>query len=546
MERHDPPSQQFLTRVNDAFATKVVEAFDATALPNVSPYAFLRPPEDDTELGRLGNYRVLRLLGYGGMGLVFHAEDLTLHRPVALKVVKPNADFATGEASARFLREARAMAAIKHDHIVTVYQVGEEDGNIYVAMELLEGETLESWCERVGRPLPGDIVRVGLEIARGLDAIHRRGLIHRDIKPMNLWMEAPNGRIKILDFGLARAAHENRQLTEVGILIGTPAYLSPEQARGKPVDGRSDLFSLGCVLYRVCTGKLPFPAENTLDQLAALAADEPTPLVDLNPAVPRPLAQLVTDLLSKKPEQRPESAEEVAERLLRLQRSLREPRHIHPDNAARDSAGPDPTERIPVLAGDAALGRRTPHFLARHWRSMLLAPLLLAAAVFAVIGAVSLLDPAGAGEQRVFLSDLKKHRAVNWPFHKTKDGKGMPKELLGPAFVQGRLYPSGIIMHPAPPFDEPASLTFQLNGQYRRFAAQVSLNDSSPHVPSPVTFAVYGDGKLLWRSQELIHQGHAQQCEVAVTDVNELKIEATAAGDVRGSHPVWLDPHVTK
>src|SRR5262245_24643160 len=200
MERQNTPDEQPVTRVTDAFPTNVVDSSGITQEP--ASFPFLRPPEKNDEIGRLGNYRVLRLLGYGGMGLVFHAEDLGLHRPVALKVVRPNADFPKGLVAERFLREARAMAGIKHGHIIPVYQVGQEGDVIYVAMELLEGESLESWCLRVTNPHPDDISRIGAETARGLEAIHRRGLIHRDIKPMNLWLESPNGRVKILDFGL--------------------------------------------------------------------------------------------------------------------------------------------------------------------------------------------------------------------------------------------------------------------------------------------------------------------------------------------------------
>src|SRR5262249_17358234 len=187
---------------------------------------------------------------------------------------------------------------------------------------LLEGQTLDAWLERVGQPKVSNILRLGQQVARGLDAIHARGLVHRDIKPSNLWIESTTGRVKILDFGLARDTLQEIQLTRAGTLIGTPAYLSPEQARGKPLDGRSDLFSLGCVLYILASGKLPFPAKNTLDQLAALAADEPTPIRELNAAIPDALADLIAELLAKDPDKRPPSAAAVARRLQDIQRAL--------------------------------------------------------------------------------------------------------------------------------------------------------------------------------------------------------------------------------
>src|SRR5262245_13038273 len=176
----DPPNP---TRVGDAFATRATRPMSPENPPaGPDAYSFLRPPEGPGEIGRIGNYRVLRLLGKGGMGLVFQAEDITLVRPVALKVVRPEMDCPAGEAAERFLREARAMAATKHDNVATVYQVGRDGEVVYLAMELLEGQTLDAWLERVGQPKVSTILRLGQQVARGLDAIHARGLVHRDIK----------------------------------------------------------------------------------------------------------------------------------------------------------------------------------------------------------------------------------------------------------------------------------------------------------------------------------------------------------------------------
>src|SRR5205823_3629380 len=158
----------------------------------------------------------------------------------------------------RFLREARLMASIKHDHLVTVFQVNEEPGIIYLAMELLEGETLEAWSARTGPAGAADIVRLGRQIALGLAVIHRQGLVHRDIKPSNLWLEKPCRRVKILDLGLARLVNDDARITQPGTIVGTPAFMSPEQAGGRKVDVRSDLFSLGGVLYMLATARLPF------------------------------------------------------------------------------------------------------------------------------------------------------------------------------------------------------------------------------------------------------------------------------------------------
>src|SRR5262249_27717391 len=155
----------------------------------------------------------------------------------------------------RFLREARAVAALKHHHIVTIYQVGEDRGVPFLAMEFLEGEPLDARLQRETRLAVPEVLRIGREIAEGLAAAHERGLIHRGIKPANVWLEGEKGVAKLLDFGLARSAGDGTQLTTAGAIVGTPAYMAPEQATGGGVDARCDLFSLGCVLYRLCTGE---------------------------------------------------------------------------------------------------------------------------------------------------------------------------------------------------------------------------------------------------------------------------------------------------
>ncbi len=298
-------------------------------------YAFLAPPQQPGELGRLGPYRILKVLGEGGMGLVFQAEDPQLKRLVALKVMKP-ALAASATARQRFLREAQAMAALEHDHIVTIHHVGEERGVPFLTMQLLRGETLderlkeegETPAESDGRQLGeslasplADVLRLGREIAEGLAAAHAQGLIHRDIKPANIWLEAGSGRVKILDFGLARAVEDDARLTQPGVITGTPTYMAPEQAAGETVDHRCDLFSLGCVLYRMETGQLPFPGATAVAVLRALAVEQPKSPRELNPAVPPALADLTLRLLAKDPKNRPQTARAVAEALVTLERA---------------------------------------------------------------------------------------------------------------------------------------------------------------------------------------------------------------------------------
>jgi tRNA A-37 threonylcarbamoyl transferase component Bud32 len=283
-------------------------------------FPFLAAARGAGEIGWLGDYRILRLLGQGGMGVVFEAEDVKLNRRIALKVMRP--ELAAGEAAReRFLREARAAATLQHDHIVTVHHVGEANGVLFLTMPLLQGESLADRLKRQDNLPPAEVIRIGREVAEGLAAAHEAGLIHRDIKPANLWLER-NGRAKILDFGLARAKTDTGQLTQSGVLVGTPAYMAPEQAGVGKVDQRCDLFSLGSVLYHLATGQTPFRGMDTMSILLALAKDQPAPPHEVNPDCPRGLSDLIVRLLAKEPDQRPPSARAVAETLAALPMSV--------------------------------------------------------------------------------------------------------------------------------------------------------------------------------------------------------------------------------
>jgi len=316
--------------------------------------AFLAPAQAADEIGRLGPYRILRILGAGGMGVVYQAEDTTLKRLVALKAMRPGLA-SVPSSRQRFLREAQAAAAVRHDHVVTIYQAGEEGNVAYLAMEFLAGETLESRLKREGTLPPAEVLRIGREIAEGLAAAHERGLVHRDIKPANIWLESvvrsqwsvanagkpgamdhgqrttdtsatdygprtTDYRVKLLDFGLARPQH-GTDLTSQGAVIGTPAYMSPEQANGEAVDFRTDLFSLGVVLYRMSTGRMPFQGKDTLSILRSLANDEPAPARQVNPALPENVSALIMQLMNKSPSARPASAHRVAQELAKLERT---------------------------------------------------------------------------------------------------------------------------------------------------------------------------------------------------------------------------------
>lgn len=311
------PTESDQPEVTDKKDQSVGSQFDETAAvppDSATLPRFFGPPAGPGEIGTFGPFRLFRELGHGGMGAVYAALHTRLQRRLALKVMLPK--FAADKtARERFLREAQAAAQISHDNVVIVYDAGILDEIPYISMQFLEGYSLDEYLTKKGNPSIGQVLRIGRETAAGLAAAHAIGLVHRDIKPANLWLEAPQGRVKVLDFGLAKPVDSQTELTKSGMIVGTPAYMSPEQARGQIVDARTDLFSLGVVLYRLCTGRLPFHGTNTLAVLTALAVDDPAPIRSHNPAVPEALAVLVHQLLAKKPAERPGSAAEVAKRL---------------------------------------------------------------------------------------------------------------------------------------------------------------------------------------------------------------------------------------
>jgi eukaryotic-like serine/threonine-protein kinase len=225
------------------------------------PLGFLSPATRADSLGRIGHYEVLQVLGQGGFGIVFRAFDDVLHRVVAVKVLSPLMA-ATSPARKRFLREARSSAQVRHEHVVQVYEVGEQPLP-YIAMEFIPGETLQQRLDRTGPIDVLEVVRIGRQVAEGLAAAHATDLIHRDIKPGNILLEGGQLRVKITDFGLARAA-DDASISRSGIIAGTPMFMAPEQAKGETLDQRADLFSLGSVLYVMAAGRPPFRANNTV------------------------------------------------------------------------------------------------------------------------------------------------------------------------------------------------------------------------------------------------------------------------------------------
>ncbi len=265
-------------------------------------------------LPAIRGYKMLRLLVEGGMGQVFLAQDETLERKVAIKMIAPRLA-GEGPARVRFLREARAMAGIEHPHVVRVYAFGEAEGQAYVVLEYVEGESLAARLKRATRLAVADALHIGRETAQALAAAWARGVVHRDVKPANILLDRDD-HVKVADFGLARlAASGDADQTGSGMVVGTPHYVSPEQARGEPTDFRSDVYSLGVVLYEMLGGQKPFAGQSPVEVMARHIADSLPPLRDHCPDLPDSVSQLVDWMTAKSAAARPQSYAELLPRL---------------------------------------------------------------------------------------------------------------------------------------------------------------------------------------------------------------------------------------
>jgi serine/threonine protein kinase len=321
---------EFFDELSDFFGdTDAVEAIAAPlrevsrAVDEELALDWLTPSEHPEHLGRLGDYEVIGWLGRGGMGVVYKGADVSLNRSVAIKVLAPQWSADSG-ARKRFTREARATAAISHPHVITIYAVGEWHGRPYLVMEYVTGVSLQQRLNEVGPLELQEILRIGVQVASGLAAAHAQGLIHRDIKPSNIMLENELARVKLTDFGLARAV-DDTHLTQNGTLAGTPSYMAPEQARGEPLDRRSDLFSLGSVLYAMCAGRAAFRGDSTVEVLRRVSDEQPTPIRNLNSEIPSWLIEIVERLHAKDPADRFHAAAEVGDVLERHLARLQDP-----------------------------------------------------------------------------------------------------------------------------------------------------------------------------------------------------------------------------
>jgi formylglycine-generating enzyme required for sulfatase activity/predicted Ser/Thr protein kinase len=258
---------------------------------------------------KIGKYTILKELGRGGMGAVYLAHHEQLRRRVAIKLMLPDAA-GSSSAQARFLREARGVAAIRSDHVITIFDVEEHEGSTFFVMEYLEGYPLHEYAKRASGLSVDQVIDLAIDFAHGLYDAHTAGVIHRDIKPANLFVELPRVRGKVLDFGLTRMS-ESTEITRLGSLMGTLSYMPVEQANRQPVDHRADIYSFGVVLYQLLADRLPFQGNSEVEILYALAMTEPTPIAELNPRATGKLADLIHRMLRKPVDERPANMKEV-------------------------------------------------------------------------------------------------------------------------------------------------------------------------------------------------------------------------------------------
>jgi serine/threonine protein kinase/Tol biopolymer transport system component len=310
----------------DGSAPGDLSTWGAGPLSGSDSLPFLQPCDTPGRLGSIGPYEVSEVIGRGGMGVVLSGHDPRLNRVVAIKALSPQLA-SNPTAHRRFLREAQAAAAVSHPHVVTIHAVGEQEGTPYLVMEYVAGQSLQQKIDVQGPLEVREVLRIGSQIAFGLAAAHAQGLIHRDVKPANILLENGVQRVKITDFGLARAA-DDVSCTQTGLIAGTPQYMSPEQAGGEPIDHRSDLFSLGSVLYTMCSGRPAFRAESALGVLRRVCDATPRPIHEINPDIPDWLVSIIDKLLAKRPADRYRTAAEVGEHLERCLAHLQQPSQV--------------------------------------------------------------------------------------------------------------------------------------------------------------------------------------------------------------------------
>lgn len=322
---------------SDVSSDRQAEEYDAAIDFSVE---YLEPSSAPDSIGCLGDIEIQEVIGHGGMGVVLKGFQPELKRLVAVKVLAPQ--LSVGAASRkRFAREAQATAAILHPNVMPILSVNSSGRLPYIVMPFVPCESLQQRIDRTGQMELLDILRIGMQTANGLAAAHAQGLVHRDVKPANILLESGVEKVMLTDFGLARAIDDS-SITRTGVIAGTPLYMSPEQSRGEAVDARSDLFSLGSVLYTLATGRMPFRAESTYGILRRLTDEKHRPLREISPELPGWLEMIVNKLLAKHPSDRFASASEVASLLEGCIAHLQQPTTVSlpPECAAYDRRSP--------------------------------------------------------------------------------------------------------------------------------------------------------------------------------------------------------------
>jgi len=455
---------------------------------------FLDPPHPDQPgtLGRLGPYEVFEVLGQGGMGVVLKARDPALDRTVAIKVLTPAlAHGAT--ARRRFAREARAAAAVGHEHIVAIHAVDEFRGLLYLVMQYIPGRSLQERLDASGPLEVKEILRIGTQAARALAAAHAQGVVHRDIKPANILLENSIERVKLTDFGLARAI-DDVSLTQSGIIAGTPQYMAPEQARGEPVDARSDLFSLGAVLYAMASGRSPFRADSAMAVLKRVCDDRHRSIRELDPDIPDWLEAVIDRLLAKDPADRFQTAAEVADL---LERGLA---HVQqPTTVPRPEVPGVPGASLPVLDFDQPVAK-TPH---RPRRKLAVA----AGVVLLALAGLDASEAAGLSQVTDFVATILRIKTpednINLPF-------------ANDDAVLGRWTSVDFV-------DEPR----QFNSERRHFAGDLYMKELK-FLPGGKTSALFATKKgvetstvLTWTKGVVIHSGDKTAAKYEIKKIGD-------------------------
>ena len=324
-EEHDAILLSGLYDLSSSSSTGIHADESSVTGPVQSVLGILAPTDDPQMLGRLGPYEISGIVGAGGMGVVLKGHDLALDRVVAIKVLAPHLA-TSGAARKRFAREAKAAAAVLHPNVMSIHSVTNSGALPYLVMPYLRGSSLQKRIDLQGSLETVEILRVAGQIAAGLAAAHAQGLVHRDIKPANIMLADGLEQVAITDFGLARAV-DDATMTRSGVIAGTPQYMSPEQARGEAIDARSDLFSLGSLMYAMCTGHPPFRAETSFGVLRRITDDQPRSIAQQNPQLPHWLCRLTERLHAKDPANRIQTAREVESLVSQCMAHLEQPLH---------------------------------------------------------------------------------------------------------------------------------------------------------------------------------------------------------------------------